>query len=98
MSEFAEPIAIVGIAGRFPGAADVNRYWQNLCEGQESVRHPSDAELAALGVPPRDYEDPDYVKAVALAPGVDLFDAGHFGFTPREADLCDAAVMLATGS
>ncbi|MEY9947164.1 SDR family NAD(P)-dependent oxidoreductase [Kitasatospora sp. GAS1066B] len=94
MSEYAEPIAIIGIAGRFPGAGDVDQYWRNLCEGRESVHRPSDDELLALGVSHEVLADPDYVKAVALAPDVDKFDAAFFGLTPREAQLCHPQMRL----
>jgi amino acid adenylation domain-containing protein len=82
-------IAIVGMSGRFPGAPDVARLWQNLRQGAESIVPLTDAELAAAGVDPALLADPAYVKAAAALDGVDLFDAPFFGFTPREAETLD---------
>ena len=44
-------IAIIGMAGRFPGAADVEQFWENLREGVESIAPLTDEELRAAGVP-----------------------------------------------
>jgi acyl transferase domain-containing protein len=82
-------IAIIGMAGRFPGAESPKELWQNLCDGVEAITAFTDDELAALGVPDRLLRDPSFVKAGAFAPGVDMFDAALFGYTPREAELID---------
>ncbi|MFC0107890.1 type I polyketide synthase [Kibdelosporangium aridum] len=94
MNGFVAPIAIIGMAGRFPGAADTSEYWQNLRDGKESVRFPTNDELLAVGVSSDALADSQYVKAVALAPDIDMFDAGFFGMTPREAALCDPQIRL----
>ena len=81
-------IAIVGCAGRFPGARDVAAFWQNLCAGVESIRTFTDSELEdafAPGVRAR----PDYVKARSVLGGVADFDAAFFGMHAREAELTD---------
>jgi phthiocerol/phenolphthiocerol synthesis type-I polyketide synthase E len=82
-------IAIVGIAGRFPGAADLAELWQNLCDGVEAVQRFTDDELAARGVPAQLLRDPSFVKAAASVADPALFDAALFGYTPREAELID---------
>jgi len=82
-------IAIVGMAGRFPGAPDVDAFWRNIRDGVESVTVFSDDELRARGVPERALADPDYVKAGVLFDGLDRFDAGFFGYSPREAEHLD---------
>jgi phthiocerol/phenolphthiocerol synthesis type-I polyketide synthase E len=89
VSDLLEPIAVVGIAGRFPSASDIDEFWHNLRTGRECITFPSDEELLANGVRPALLTDPTYVKAFAEPPGLDLFDAGFFGMTPREAKLCD---------
>ncbi|MGW3962958.1 type I polyketide synthase [Amycolatopsis sp. NPDC005003] len=94
MNDIAEPVAIIGLAGRFPGARNVHEYWDNLCAGRESVEFPTDADLLAFGVPRAALQDPNYVKAIAQAPEIDLFDADFFGFTPREAQLSDPQIRL----
>jgi acyl transferase domain-containing protein len=87
-------VAIVGLAGRFPGASDVDRFWENLCGGVESITRFSDEELLAAGVSPTELADPSYVKAGAVLDGVELFDADFFGIPPREAQLIDPQQRL----
>ena len=90
MSEDATPdIAIVGLAARFPGAADAARFWENLRDGVESIAALTDEELLAAGVDPAHLADPRYVRAKGVLAGADRFDAGFFGFTPREAEAMD---------
>ena len=84
-----ESIAIIGLAGRFPGAQSANELWQNLCQGIESVSFFSDEELSAAGVSPRVFNHPSYVKAKPVLDDMDLFDAPFFGFNPREAEIMD---------
>lgn len=78
-------IAIIGMAGRFPGAHDIDAFWANLKNGVESVSAFSADELVEAGVDPALLRDPAYVKARALLDGADLFDAGFFGYTPHDA-------------
>ncbi|MEJ1169510.1 type I polyketide synthase [Variovorax sp. CCNWLW235] len=82
-------IAIVGMAGRFPGADDVDAFWRNVQGGVESVSRFTDDELRARGVPQTLLDDPEYVKAGVKFEGFDQFDAGFFGYTPREAETLD---------
>ncbi|HEY7496546.1 MAG TPA: beta-ketoacyl synthase N-terminal-like domain-containing protein, partial [Candidatus Tectomicrobia bacterium] len=84
-----EGIAIVGMAGRFPGAKNIDEFWQNLRNGVESIAFFSEQELAAAGIDPALYSDPNYVKAYGVLDGVELFDAAFFGFRPREAEIMD---------
>lgn len=80
----ADSIAIVGLAGRFPGAANVDEFWRNLCDGVESIR-----PVAKHQRPPEAARDPNYVPAVAMLDGFELFDAEFFGYTARQAELMD---------
>jgi amino acid adenylation domain-containing protein/FkbH-like protein len=82
-------IAIIGMAGRFPGAPNVEQFWNNLIEGVESIRTFSDDELIQAGVPENLLKNPDYVKRCPVLDGSDLFDPGFFGYTPREAEKID---------
>ncbi|MGQ4584032.1 amino acid adenylation domain-containing protein [Lysobacter sp. F60174L2] len=84
----AEPIAIIAMAGRFPGANDVEAFWDNLCEGRDSISHFSLDEIDR-SVPEAVRRDPAYVPARGLVDGVELFDAAFFGISPREAELMD---------
>ncbi|MFN7123169.1 MAG: amino acid adenylation domain-containing protein [Hydrogenophaga sp.] len=83
-----EPIAIIAMAGRFPGASDVERFWSNLCAGVDSITFFQNSELDP-GLPPEVTSDPCYVKARGVIDGVDMFDAAFFGISPREAELMD---------
>ncbi|MFY9824776.1 MAG: beta-ketoacyl synthase N-terminal-like domain-containing protein [Thermoanaerobaculia bacterium] len=85
----AAAIAIIGMAVRFPGASALERFWENLRDGVESVSFFSGEELLAAGVDPSSLADPAYVRARALCAGVEEFDAAFFGFTPREAEVMD---------
>jgi acyl transferase domain-containing protein len=85
-----EGIAIVGMAGRFPGARDVGAFWQNIRNGVESITHFSreDLEIAA---PASSADDrlSRYVCAKGVLDDIDMFDARFFGYLPREAELMD---------
>ena len=87
-------IAIVGMAGRFPGAADVATLWRNLCDGVESISVFDAAQGAAAGVDAALLNDPDYVPAFGALADIEGFDADFFGFTPREAELADVQHRL----
>ncbi len=82
-------IAIIGMAGRFPGALNVEQFWHNIRDGVEAISFFTDDELRAMQVPDELLTDPLYVKAAARLDGADLFDAGFFGYTPREAEIMD---------
>ncbi|MGB8346549.1 MAG: type I polyketide synthase, partial [Ktedonobacteraceae bacterium] len=82
-------LAIIGLAGRFPGATNVELFWQNVARGVKSIRFFSDAELLAAGVEPTLLRHPNYVKAGAILEDSDRFDAAFFGYTRREAEVMD---------
>ena len=82
------PIAIVGMAGRFPGARSVEQLWENVCAGLDTVTFFRDAELDPT-LPASLRADPAYVKARGILDDVDLFDAPFFGASPREAEMLD---------
>ncbi|KOV35570.1 hypothetical protein ADK60_08880 [Streptomyces sp. XY431] len=89
MTHEDDRIAVIGVAGRFPGAPDVETYWSNVLSGRVSVSDLSDDTLRAAGVPESAVADPHYVKRAPLLDRVADFDAGLFGFSPREAELRD---------
>jgi amino acid adenylation domain-containing protein len=84
-------IAIIGLAGRFPGARNVEAFWQNLCGGVESIRPFTLEELRASGIDPAIVAESGYVNAGAQIDDADHFAASFFGYTPREAELMDPA-------
>jgi acyl transferase domain-containing protein/acyl carrier protein len=85
----APAIAVVGMAGRFPGAREIGELWRNLRDGVESIRRLSREEMRAAGVDPASLDDPRRVPAGGVLDGADLFDAAFFQITPREAELLD---------
>ncbi|MET9544856.1 SDR family NAD(P)-dependent oxidoreductase [Streptomyces sp. NPDC006627] len=87
-------IAIVGMAGRFPGADSVAEFWELLRAGREGITRFSDDELAEAGIPAALRSDPAYVPAHGVLPDVDLFDTGFFEFTPAEAEVIDPQQRL----
>ncbi|MBI3885788.1 MAG: amino acid adenylation domain-containing protein [Opitutae bacterium] len=85
-----EDIAIIGLAGRFPGARDLAEFWRNLRDGVESVTFFSADELQPSPLDgPVPAHDPHLVKARALLAQPEWFDAAFFGINPREAELMD---------
>ncbi|MCY1078495.1 type I polyketide synthase [Archangium lansingense] len=82
-------IAIIGMAGRFPGARNVTELWANLRAGVESIRFFSKEECRAAGVPEDRLEDPAFVRAAAILPEPEHFDAAFFDMPPREAEITD---------
>lgn len=82
-------VAIVGMAGRFPGAKNIEQFWWNMSNGVESVKYFSEEELISANIDPTFLSDPNYVKAGSVLEDIELFDAGFFGFNPREAEITD---------
>ncbi|GAA4088856.1 beta-ketoacyl synthase N-terminal-like domain-containing protein [Nonomuraea soli] len=78
MSELS--VAVVGMAGRFPGAQDVHAFWRNLLDGADTVHDYTADELHELGIEPG-----SSVPAGGRLDGVAGFDAGFFGVPGEEA-------------
>ncbi len=77
------------MAARFPGAANLAQFWENMLNGIESISRLSDQELIAAGVPLETIRNPSYRKARGVLHGIEQFDAPFFGFTPMEAAMTD---------
>ncbi|RKN05081.1 short-chain dehydrogenase [Streptomyces radicis] len=75
-------VAVVGMAGRFPGADDVGELWRNLLAGASGLREITDAELAAAGAD----LGPGHVRVGGPVAGIEEFDAVAFGLSDREAE------------
>ncbi len=87
--ESMEGIAIIGMAGRFPGAKNIESFWQNLREGIESISFFTDEELIAAGITPTLLSDSNYVKTGSVLENIDLFDASFFEINPKDAESTD---------
>jgi len=84
-----DDIAIVGMAGNFPGAPDIGKFWADLCAGRDGITRMTRDELLAAGVPAEVADDPAFVPAAGLIPGIDRFDADFFGYNRADAELLD---------
>src|ERR1700712_3387133 len=87
-------IAVIGMAGRFPGADSVSEFWDNLCRGEESIVTLSEEALTAAGVSAKTLAGPGYVRRAAMLDGIEEFDAEFFGMTPYAAQMTDPQQRL----
>jgi acyl transferase domain-containing protein len=85
----ATSIAIIGLAGRFPGAATIEAFWSNIVEGVESITFFSEEELRHSGVDPQLLSRSDFVPAAPVLDDIDQFDAAFFKIARREAEIMD---------
>ena len=91
-----EPIAVVGMAGQFPQATTLARFWRNIAEGRDCIS----------AVPPQRWDMDRYYRSGAAAPGqtnsrwmglleeFDLFDPLFFNISPKEAEYMDPQQRL----
>ncbi|WP_253735762.1 type I polyketide synthase [Paenibacillus sp. FJAT-26967] len=87
-------IAVIGMAGRFPEARNLDEYWDNLRNGRESIHFFSDSELEAAGVDPELIRSSRYVRAKGLVPDAEWFDSDFFDYSPREAEVIDPQLRI----
>ncbi len=87
-------IAVIGLAGRFPQARDLETFWQNLMAKKEVVTFFTKQELLDAGVSPELIYNPNYVPAQAVLEDVEYFDASFFGYSPRDAQIIDPQQRL----
>ena len=87
-------IAIIAIAGKFPGTKDMESFWQNLRDGVEFISWLTDEELIKSGVSLDLLNNPNYVKSSAVLSDIELFDANFFGYSAKEAELIDPQQRL----
>jgi acyl transferase domain-containing protein len=88
-------LAVIGMAGRFPGARNLREFQENLERGMESISFLSDRELAEAGLAPELIANPAYVKtAGGVLAEKELFDAAFFDYTPAEAEIMDPQIRV----
>jgi acyl transferase domain-containing protein len=85
----ADGVAVIGMAGRFPKAKNIDEFWQNLENGIDCISFYENEELIESGCDPEAIKNHDYVKAKGEVEDVDMFDASFFGINPREAEVTD---------
>lgn len=90
MNSKLEGIAIIGFSGRFPGASNVEEFWNNLLAGRETISFFDDNQLAASGVDLSEVRKrDDYVPARGVLKDIEYFDAAFFRIQPKEAEMTD---------
>ncbi|MCX6584839.1 MAG: amino acid adenylation domain-containing protein [Candidatus Aminicenantes bacterium] len=82
-------VAVIGMALRLPGAANIHEFWKNICDGVESITFFSDEELEGSRVYTYIQANARRIPAGGVLGDIDLFDADFFAFTPREAEIID---------
>ncbi len=87
-------VAIVGMAFRFPGAADRAAFWDAMMAGADAVRRRDPASLRAEGAPAALVDHPDFIAAHAAIDGTDRFDPAPFGYSHGEAAEIDPQQRL----
>ena len=93
-SETGLEIAVIGMAGRFPGAGTIKEFWDNLKNGVESITFFSDEELKHAGIGADLLNHPNYVKAKGMIKDVEYFDADFFEYSPADAKVMDPQMRL----
>ncbi|KUJ65684.1 hypothetical protein ACZ90_45135 [Streptomyces albus subsp. albus] len=82
-------VAIVGMAGRWPDAPDLDAFWRNLAAGHHTARPVPEDRYRAAGGDEAGLSDPYRVRLASTVAGIELFDADFFGYVPGEAELID---------
>ncbi|MFD5141732.1 type I polyketide synthase [Streptomyces sp. NPDC058401] len=90
----AEAVAVVGLAGRFPGARTTEEFWDHLAAGRDCLEELGDTELLAAGIPASALSGPGYVRRAAALEGFAEFDAEFFGLPPAVAAAMDPQQRL----
>ncbi|MES2391919.1 MAG: amino acid adenylation domain-containing protein [Acidobacteriota bacterium] len=88
VQDMGAAVAIIGMAGQFPGAPDVGSFWKNLVEGKDSITRFSAAESQTRNSMGAE-EAKDFVAARGVLDDAAMFDADFFGINPREAERMD---------
>ncbi|MGE5339901.1 MAG: amino acid adenylation domain-containing protein [Candidatus Omnitrophota bacterium] len=88
-------IAVIGMAGRFPGAQNIEQFWHNITNKVESLTFYTDDELSAAGVESELLNRSDYVKGEGgVLEDAEYFDAAFFGYFPTEAEIMDPQIRI----
>jgi phthiocerol/phenolphthiocerol synthesis type-I polyketide synthase E len=90
----ASDIAVIGMACRFPGARNIEEFWDVLRDGTEAITFFSEQELLDEGIPREVVQDPRYIPAKGILDAPDMFDAAFFGYSPKDAATVDPQQRL----
>ena len=82
-------IAVIGMAGKFPGAKHIHEFWENIKNGMESITFLTDEELRKEKIDDESLKNPDYVRSKgAVLEGIEYFDAAFFDYIPDSVGRC----------
>ena len=87
-------VAIIGMAGRFPGARGLDELWRNVRDGVESITFFGAEALARSGMDAALMAQPGFVSAKGALQDIESFDAELFGYTHGEAERMDPQIRL----
>ncbi|RPI77069.1 MAG: SDR family NAD(P)-dependent oxidoreductase, partial [Desulfobacteraceae bacterium] len=93
-SQTGMEIAIIGMSGRFPGANNIQEFWENLKNGVESISFFTNEELRQSGFQADLLENPNYVKARGILANAEYFDASFFGYSHVDARVMDPQIRI----
>ncbi len=88
------PIAIIGMAGRFPKSNNKDEFWENLVKEKECIAFLSKEELLAEGISEEEIEQKNYVRAKGVLDSAECFDAAFFEYSPKEAEKMDPQMRV----
>ncbi|MGW7157950.1 amino acid adenylation domain-containing protein [Paenibacillus taichungensis] len=87
-------IAVIGMAGHFPGSRSIDEFWANLMEGKEGITRLTEKDLTDAGVRPDSFEHPDYVRAKGALQDTEFFDSEFFEYPQQESNIMDPQIRL----
>jgi len=87
-------VAVIGMAVRFPGAANLQSFWQNLLANKESITFFTAEELQKEGVSLSVVKKENYIPAKGIISDIDSFDSSFFNYSPREALIMDPQIRV----
>ncbi|WP_067895281.1 non-ribosomal peptide synthetase [Nocardia vaccinii] len=90
----ADAVAVVGMALRTAGARTPDQFWALLRAGREALTTFTDEQLRRSGLGEAELADPALVRTRPVLDGIEQFDPGRFGLTPREAETTDPQLRL----
>ncbi|WP_374338372.1 type I polyketide synthase [Leeia sp.] len=92
LQDHPDAIAVIGMAGRFPGAGHLAAFWDNLKSGREGRTELDRAQLLQQGIAAA--QQPDWVAASMSLDDIDCFDAAFFGISDKQASWMDPQIRL----
>ncbi len=87
-------VAVIGMAGRFPGSENINKLWENLLNGKELTTFFSVQELEEANISHELLMKENYVRAKGIIEDAEKFDYRYFRYKPKEAQMMDPQIRM----